>query len=101
MDPKPETLQENVILKFRNLRVAEIVKLGLVDLRWVYSKDLKCIFLRLMKERKNACFGVASVKGKELEYIFFLPGSKLCLDGKSGRQVKEYFAKYQQFESRS
>ena len=47
-------------------------------------------FLRLMKERRNACFGVASVKGKELEYIFF-PGSKWFLGGKSGRQVKEYF----------
>lgn len=33
MDPEPEALQENVILKFRNLRVTEIVKLRLVDLR--------------------------------------------------------------------
>ena len=45
-----------------------------------------------MKERRNACFAVASVKGKELEYMSFFAGNKLSHNGKLGRQVKDYFA---------
>ena len=40
MDPKSHKLQENIILKFRNLEVTEPVKLGVAGLRWVYSMNI-------------------------------------------------------------
>ena len=62
MDPKPEKLQQNVILKFRNLKVKTITKLYWFRLVALISKDIQCISRQMeeMEERSVACFGVTS-----------------------------------------
>ena len=69
MDPKPNKLEANVMLKFRNLKVR--TRLNWYQLRYIvfiYSKEIIHIF-RLMKEKRHVYFGGALAKGNKLKYI--------------------------------
>ena len=64
LDPNPEKLQENVILRFRNLKVRTGSKSVSIVLRCdIYSEYIISMFLyfeyRFTKEQRNVCFGVA------------------------------------------
>ena len=61
VDPKPEKLRQDVILKFRNLKVTVRtlnVHFSPFLLGWLKSTEIQSIF-RSMKERSSACFGMA------------------------------------------
>ena len=77
MDPKPEKLQQNVILKFRNLKVTTIAKLNWFRLVALISKENKCISRQMeeMEERSVACFGVTSATKSKNQFNYCL----LCL----------------------
>ena len=69
MDPKPNKLEANVILKFRNLKVRTRLKLvSIAHIVFIYSKEIIHIF-RLMKEKRHVYFGGALAKGNKLKYI--------------------------------
>lgn len=61
MDPKPDKLQDNIILKFRNLKVTVREKILVISVLLVFSTKIKCIF-RTIEGRKVACFGMALVQ---------------------------------------
>lgn len=61
MDPKPDKLQDNIIVKFRNLKVTAREKILITSVLLVFSTKIKCIF-RTIEGRKVACFGMALVQ---------------------------------------
>ena len=74
MDPKPEKLQQNVILKFRNLKVKTITKLYWFRLVALISKDIQCISRQMeeMEERSVACFAVTSATKSKNQFNYCL-----------------------------
>ena len=59
MDPKPEKLQQNIILKFRDLKVTTRKKYIFICVALFYSRGTKFIS-RETAERNSVCFGVVS-----------------------------------------
>ena len=59
MDPKPEKLQQNIILKFRNLKVKTRKIYIFVCVALFYSRETNFLS-REMEERNSAFFGVVS-----------------------------------------
>ena len=81
MNPKPEKLRRDVILKFKNLQVtARTLKDGLVPfvLCWINLKEIhvKYIF-RSLRKKSIACFGVVSKIGKYKDIINYALGLRL------------------------
>ena len=74
MDPKPEKLQQNVILKFKNLKVTTITKLYWFGLVALISKENKCISRQMeeMEERSVACFGVTLATKSKNQFNYCL-----------------------------
>ena len=81
MNPKPEKLRRDVILKFKNLQVtARTLKDELVPfvLCWINLIEIhvKYIF-RSLKKKSIACFGVVSKIGKYNDIIKYALGLRL------------------------
>ena len=74
MDPKPVKLQQNVILKFRNIKVKTITKLYWFRLVALISKENQCISRQMeeMEERSVACFGVTSATKSKNQFNYYL-----------------------------
>ena len=81
MNPKPEKLRRDVILKFKNLQVtARTLKDELVPfvLCWINLIEIhvKYIF-RSLRKKSIACFGVVSKIGKYKDIINYALGLRL------------------------